>query len=433
MKHESISEKAVAALPAPAGGNRFYRFTGATYKGRKVPSQFGVVVTSSGNRSFVLGYSVNGLERRKVIGPTSSWSIAAAVKEAGELRKKIDRGIDPLEEKQTAISAPTVAALCKRALEDHFSRKRATTRRDASAMVEKIIKPKIGSKKVAAVTHADVDKIHRDMKRTPFRANRVLACLSKMFSLSITWGWRPDNPCKGVERFPEHKRARYLTTDEIGRLTQALAAYPDDRAAKVDPKAKNAAEMMERERLWGRKAADLVRLCLLTGCRRGEALAAEWAQFDIDGKEWVKPASTTKQATEHRAPLSDAALMLLRGILERAERAEDGELVSRFVFPGATPDVHLSEVKDEWQAIRTAAKLPDVRLHDLRHSFASILASAGASLPLIGALLGHSNAQTTMRYAHLFSDPLRQAANTVGAVVTGARPAAVVEIGKGRA
>lgn len=432
MAKQTLSEKTVAALPAPARGNRFYRFTGWQYRGRAVPPQFGVVITKAGSRSYALGYSVNGMERRKVIGPLSSWSMEAAVQEAKALRKRIDRGEDPLAEKEAAREAPTVNEMCGRALRDHYSRRASTTYRDAARMIKTTIKPAIGRKKVADVSHADIDRLHASKSATPYEANRVRAVLSKMFNLAIRWGWRADNPCKGVERNPEARRTMYLTPEEIGRLSVALDGYPAARAAKIDPTDAKAAEKMARERLWGRRAADLVRLCLLTGCRRGEALAARWDDMDLDAGEWVKPGSTTKQRTEHRAPLSDAAVALLAGILEAAERDDDGELESPWVFPGKTPATHLSDVKNQWEAIRTAAKLPGVRLHDLRHTFASVLVSAGASLPLIGALLGHNNAQTTMRYAHLYSDPLRQAANTVGAVVTGAKPADVVEIGKGR-
>ncbi len=169
-----------------------------------------------------------------------------------------------------------------------------------------------------------------------------------------------------------------------------------------------------------------MRLCLLTGCRRGEALAATWDQLDLDVGTWIKPGATTKQKTEHRVPLSDAAVTLLTSVLETAPKGEDGATVSRYVFPGKTPDIPLTNIRDAWQAIRVAAGITDVRLHDLRHTYASILASAGLSLPVIGALLGHTQPATTARYTHLFDDPLRKATDSVGAVVTGQTPAEVV-------
>jgi integrase len=258
----------------------------------------------------------------------------------------------------------------------------------------------------------------------------VLALVSKMFSLAIKWGWRTDNPCRGVERFPEAKRARYLAPEELKRLTEALAAYPDDCAAKA--KARGLlADGQARARMIGQRGADAVRLLLLTGARRGEVLGARWDQIDLERGVWSKPGSTTKQKTEHIAPLSAAAVTLLKQLKDRAPKGENGALASPFVF--ASGEGHMYELNDEWRAIREAAKLPDLRLHDLRHSFASLLASGGASLPMIGALLGHSNPNTTSRYAHLFSDPLRKLADEVGHVVTGTKPAEVVRLPKGGA
>jgi integrase len=149
--------------------------------------------------------------------------------------------------------------------------------------------------KVAAVSIADVDAWHRKMsKRAPYHANRALALLSRMFSMAIRWGLRTDNPCKGIERNQEHKRRRYLSTDELLRLTKALDNYGDQQSA------------------------DIIRLLLLTGCRRGEALQARWQDFDFKAGSWRKPASTTKQKTEHEVPLSAAALQLLTSLRQRA-------------------------------------------------------------------------------------------------------------------
>ena len=235
-------------------------------------------------------------------------------------------------------------------------------------------------------------------------ANRALAVLSQMLNLSVRWGWRSDNPAKGTERNQETKRTRYLAPEEIAALTTALAALPDQQAANV------------------------FRLMLLTGCRKGEALAARWDQIDLTAGVWIKPGSTTKQKTEHRVPLSAAARALLSGI----------DRTGPWVFPGQVEGQHRTEIKAQWEKICTAAGLVDetgektVRMHDLRHTYASVLASAGLSLPIIGALLGHSQPATTARYAHLMDDPLRQATERAAAVVTGAASAPVVKLEAGR-
>jgi integrase len=243
----------------------------------------------------------------------------------------------------------------------------------------------------------------------PYRANRVVAVASKMFSLAVRWKMRPDNPCKGIERNYEVKRKRYLHADELGRLLMALASHPDQEVANI------------------------FRLLLLTGARRGEVLAMRWADVDLTAGKWVKPGSTTKQRTEHEVPLSAPARQLLAEIAE-SHTGKRG--LPEFVFPGNGDKGHVVEVKRAWRHITKAAGISNLRIHDLRHSFASQLASGGASLPLIGAMLGHSNPATTARYSHLFDDPLRQAAERVGAVIVaagnGSDPTQPVDIGRGR-
>jgi integrase len=269
-------------------------------------------------------------------------------------------------------------------------------------MIQRIVLPRLGRLKVAIVRHADIEEVHRGLKDTPYRANRTLALLSKMFSLAMRWEWRQDNPVRGVERYPEERRTRHLSQAELVRLSQALANYPNQTAANA------------------------VRFLLLTGARKGEALAATWDQFDLERGVWTKSSAHTKQKKEHRVPLNAAVLALLA---EQRARA-----AGEHVFPGRRPGQPLDDVKSAWAAITSAAELEGIRIHDLRHSYASILASAGLSLPIIGALLGHTQPATTSRYAHLFDDPLREATERVGAFVSSANKEApeVVALRKGQ-
>jgi integrase len=199
------------------------------------------------------------------------------------------------------------------------------------------------------------------------------------------WRLRPDNPCKGVERNREDARKRYLKPDELERLTKALAEHPN------------------------KDAADVFRLLLLTGARSGEALGATWDQFDLDEGTWIKPATATKQKERHEVPLNAPARQLLARRLSKRD-------TSPWVFPGRRGQ-HRIKLDDSWQLICRAAGITGLRIHDLRHSYASTLAGAGFSLPTIGALLGHSQPQTTARYAHLFDDPLRKATERAGAIL----------------
>ena len=403
---EHITDKMVKGLAKPAKGNRI--IYDADKGKQKGVAGFGVRITAGGAKAFVITYrNADGRSRRLTIGRYGAWSVERARRRAKELRQKIDTGADPLEEKITVRKAPTVAHLCDDYIKDHLPRKRPSSQYEDKAMITKIILPKLGTRKVASVRYAHIEALHRSMRDRPVRANRVAALLSKMFNLAIRWEYCDTNPVRGLERYDEEPRTKYLNPKEIERLTTALDEHADQRSA------------------------DVVRLCLLTGCRIGEALGAEWDQLDLEGRRWVKPAATVKQKHMHDAPLSVAAAALLKGIHADAPKGDAGVPESRYVFPGRAPDTHLDGVKRFWQAIRKAAGLDWLRLHDLRHTYASILASAGASLPMIGALLGHTKADTTLRYAHFFDDPLRKLTDQVGHVVNGTKPAEVVPLRKG--
>jgi integrase len=398
-----LTDAAIKRLPAPPGGNKIHYDDDI--------SGFGVRAGATGAKSYVLNYVTRGgRERRYTIGSCADWSTAEARTEARRLRHLISLGGDPLADVQAEREAPTVAELADRFEQEHLPRKRETTAADYKRMLRLHVLPALGRMKVAAVAFTDIDRLHRKITKTgsSYAANRTIAMLSKMFSLAQRWGMRETNPCKGIERNTEFRRRRYLSGDELARLTAALAKHPD------------------------KQSANIVRLLLLTGARRGEVLAARWADIDLGEGVWSKPASSTKQKEAHEAPLSAPARQLLSEI--RAEQGGKRHALPEYVFPSHGESGHVVELKRVWRQLCKAAKIDGLRLHDLRHSFASQLASGGASLPLIGALLGHSNPSTTHRYAHLLDDPQRQAVEKVGAVITAAgKPIAEpVPLRKGR-
>lgn len=386
-----LTDKVVRDLPLPDQGYVLVRDQPDPRGKQGWTSGFGIRITAAGVKSFVLNYRERGTERRMTVGSWPTWSVEAARAEARELKQRIDRGEDPLAELRAERDAETVADFAETFQREHVERKRPSSQRDYKAIVETIIKPALGKKQVASVTTEDVERIHREIsKRAPYRANRVLAVASKMFSFAVKKKLRTDNPCKGIEHNPEESRERYLTAAELALLTKALADHPDQQAANI------------------------LRLCLLSGCRRGEAQAAKWEQIDFERGTWTKRASATKQAKKHKAPLSKPALSLLSDL----RRKRDGE--SPYVFPGRDgPDTHRVELKRDWADICKAAKITGLRMHDLRHSFASELVSSGHSLPVIGALLGHAQVATTQRYAHLYDDVQRAAVDKVGARMVG--------------
>lgn len=422
---EKLTDTVVKALAVPEKGNRI------TYDSEI--KGFGCRITAAGGRAFILNYRTrSGRERRYTIGSFPDWKTGVARTEAGELKKRIDRGEDPMADVEADRTAKTVADLCQRFEEEHLPKTRPATVRDYKSLIKNEIKPALKNFKVADVTFSDVDDLHRKITKrgAPYVANRVVAVLSKMFSLGIKWGWRADNPAKGIERNQEEKRHRYLSGKELAALTAALVEHGDQQAANI------------------------VRLLLLTGARRGEVQAMRWADLELDEGVWTKPGATTKQKTLHRVPLSAPARQLLVAIRTAAENAAKDKKrprpVSEYVFPGKGGIGHRLEIKHQWAELCKAADIvirktrkddkgreiivatPSARLHDLRHTYASVLASAGLSLPVIGALLGHTQPATTARYAHLFDDPLRAATERAAAIVTGKPSADVIDLHEAR-
>ncbi|MBK1668322.1 hypothetical protein CKO28_09775 [Rhodovibrio sodomensis] len=378
---QKITDKLVRTLEAPESGQT--KIYDTDVRG------FGFRVTKAGARSFIFHYRAKGRERLYTIGQYPAWSVEAARNEAKGLRKAVDRGDDPMGERHEDRQAATVKRLWELYERDHLPTKRDADR--DREMWKADVKPALGALKVQDVSRSDVRELHRKVtKRGPIRANRVLALVSKMLSLAATeYEMRADNPAKGIPRNPEQKRERYLSQKEIAAVSKALAEYPSQNAANA------------------------VRWLLLTGCRKSEALAMTWDEVDWDAGVWTKPQTNTKQKKSHRVPLSAPALQLLRDI---ASAQEEG---TPYVFPGRQANEPLKQLHTVWNFVRDKAGVQDVRLHDLRHTYASILVSAGLSLPMIGALLGHTQQATTQRYAHLYDDPLREATERVGAVVSG--------------
>jgi integrase len=389
---QKLTDRIVKSLPVPGRGNQITYDTDT--KG------FGIRITAAAGRAFVLNYrrKSDGRERRWTIGSFPDWATGAARDEAKRLKRSIDGGADPVGEHQGDRASPTVGDLCTRFEAEYLSRKKPWTQKGYRQQIKADILPAMRRLKVAAVSYSDVDRLHRDIsKRAPTHANRALALLSKMMSLAIKWKMRTDNPCKGVERNQEQKRRRYLSGDELVRLTVVLAEHRDQQAANI------------------------IRLLLLTGARRGEVLAADWNQFDLKTGVWTKPGATTKQKTDHIVPLSAPARLLLTGLYE-AQKCSDN-----YVFPGRLGG-YRRDVKDAWASICKSAAIESLRVHDLRHSYASTLAGAGFGLPIIGALLGHTQPSTTARYAHLADDPLRVATERAGAILSGQPSAEIVPL-----
>lgn len=370
---------------------------------------FGARITAAGVVSFILDYRIFGRRRRYTIGRYPDLTATAARVEAGELRARIRAGHDLMEERHQMRGEPSLADLVTAYKESEaYQRLRPLSRRNYKQMLDTIVTPKLGNLRLKAIGKRDIEGLHASLKATPYHANRVLSLLSRMFNFAIENKTIVENPAKGVKKFAEEKRESWLSVEQIQKFREALDAYQDQ------------------------SAANCLRLLLLTGSRAGETLRAEWKEFDLTRGVWTKPSHHTKQKKTEHVPLSAPAIDLLLGMKPQNATGP--------LFPGRESG-HRVSLKRPWMQACKAAGLvtvemvrgkrkskdgtpkmlkrykPTVRLHDLRHSYASHLVSNGVGLQIVGKLLGHVQASTTMRYAHLQDEALRTATNQLAKII----------------
>ena len=367
---------------------------------------FRLYVRPSGKKTFHLRYRVgggrDGTIREPKIGDFGELTADQARRIASEWLAEVRKGGDPSGKRQEARKAPRMADLFDRYLTDHARpHKKASSVANDERLIANRLRPAFEKKKVAEVTRAHVSDFHKSLSEKPYEANRVLALLSKAFNLAEVWGWRPDgsNPCRHVQKYPEKKRKRFLSPAELASLGEALRLAESGELTDGDG---------NLIAVWP-YAVPAIRLLILTGARKSEILELKWDWIDFENARINLPDSKTGEKPIH---LGAAALEVLNGI----PRVEGNP----HVIVGTKEGGHFVNLKDPWGAIRKAAGLDDVRIHDLRHSFASVGASGGMSLPIIGALLGHTQAATTQRYAHLADDPLKAAASEISGKVAAA-------------
>jgi integrase len=349
---------------------------------------FGLRVRPSGAKSYIVQYRTHDRRTRKMtIGRVGRLTPDQARIQAREALAEVDKNGDPMAERKAARNMISVGELSDRYMREHAHvKKKATSAAKDQQWISRFIVPAFGRRKLNAVTRADVQRLHYGMRATPYQANRTLETLRAMFNMAEAWGILPDgsNPCRRVQKYKEAKRERYLTPEEMARLGTTLAK-------------------VEKEGLELPGVVTCIRLLLLTGARRGEVLGLRWEWVDFEGACLRLPDSKTGAKT---IPLNEPALKALAD----TPRIEGKD----YVCPGTRPNAPLVGIYRPWARICERAKIDGLRLHDLRHSYASIAAGAGLGLPVIGALLGHTQASTTQRYAHLAQDPLRAAAEDIG-------------------
>ncbi|NJO37114.1 MAG: tyrosine-type recombinase/integrase [Rhizobiales bacterium] len=354
---------------------------------------FGLRVYPSGRKIYLVQFRTNGRLRRVNIGPHGPFTAESARKRALEIIARAKGGVDVAQERDELKRTPTMAQFGERFLREYVAvRCKATTQTEYRRSIELFINPRIGSRKITDIGHADIAELHYDLRQVPYQANRTLGVLSRMFNLADLWEIRTDgvNPCRKVRKYKEEKRERFLSEEEFGRLGQVLRDAEQDGS---ESPAMIAA----------------VRLLVLTGCRLSEIQKLRWEHVDLPRSCLRLPDSKTGAKV---VLLGRAAAEVLVGI----ERLDDNP----HVIVGTIPGQYLTDMQKPWRRIRKRAGLDDVRIHDLRHSFASQALAGGENLPMIGKMLGHSQVQTTARYAHLAEDPIRLATDRVAESIASA-------------
>lgn len=400
-------------------------------------SGFGIKVTPAGRKSYLMKYRTHdGRQRKPNIGVHGNITCEQARKVAEKWHGRIANNEDPFGEKEVSKKSPTISELCDRFIREHaeIHKKEGGLELDKTA-IRKHIKPRLGNLKTIAVTKADIQKFHLSMKDTPAHANRVLRILSKMFNLAEDWELRPSNsnPVKNVARYKEENRERYMSNQEILCLGRAL-----DEAEKTQSETPH--------------FISLVRLLLLTGARLREIMHAKWEWVDWDMNMLKLPDSKTGKKRIHLSPAAITVLqatprvkgnpyIIVGGVegkplvspkkpwmrikeaatVDLLKTDDDYGVIIEKIWKkhGTFPAYEvLCEIAEE-QGIEKPIGLTDVRLHDLRHTYASICVTQGMSLQMVSKLLGHARASTSERYAHLAHDPISNAAAQIGENISG--------------
>ena len=347
---------------------------------------FGVRVLPSSKKSYLVQYRSGGRTRRVTFGRVGTLTPDEARREARRLLGTVAGGDNPAQAKSDHRTAPTVKSVCERFMREYVAERcKPSTQREYKRSIELFVEPAFGTHKIVDITRTDVARLHHAMRDKPYQANRTLGVLSKMFNMAELWGLRPDgsNPCRHVQKYKEHKRERFLSADELARLGQVLAAA-------------------EAEGSESPFAVAAIRLLILTGCRLSEIQTLRWSYV---GQSYLELPDSKTGA--RKIPLSPAAVTALDALPR--------DLTNPYVIAGDRPGQHLTDLQRPWRRIRARAGLNEVRIHDLRHTYASNAIAQGLSIPMVGKLLGHTQIQTTMRYAHLADDPIREAAQLVSA------------------
>ena len=379
LVRRTISRRTVESLPA---GERETVFWDRELSG------FGVRVYPSGSKVYLAQTRADGKSRRVTLGRHGLISADQARRKAAQIIADIKAGNEPGLGNGAARRAagPTFAEVAERYMKEHVAvRCKPTTARFCRHVLDRHLLPDLGDLRLGEIGRERVAALQYNLHKTPYMANSVVDMLSRLFNMAELWGVAPEgaNPCRSIRKYKEHPRERFLSDEEFRRLGRVL-------------------DEVEAEGRYLLSIVAALRLLMLTGCRRNEILMLRWEDVDLEAGELrLRDAKTGARSVA----LSPSARRVLEGLQRLPENP--------WVIAGTRPGGRVSNINNAWLVIRARAGLEDVRIHDLRHSFASRALALGESLPMIGKLLGHRKVQTTARYAHLERDSVKASAARV--------------------
>jgi integrase len=371
-----------AKLPEPGSKERFIR--------DDLVRGLGVRITTIGSKSFIFEARIKGRPRRFTLGQWPDLNVAMARERALEIRTRIAKGEDPATEAAQARKEATFGELADRYLSEYARlHKRPRSVADDEYCLGRYVPAGWRGRRLSDISRADIERLHSRLgqERGKYAANHAIRLLRNLFNRAIDWQiLHAPNPAQRLKLFREHKRERYLSPEELQKVNIELLEEPDWRWRAYFP------------------------LALMLGTRKSELLSMRWCDIDVNQRTWRIP--ETKAGNSHLLPLPGPAKAMLEALPSRGK--------SEWVFPGEGASGHIVEPAKAWQRIRKRAGVPDVRIHDLRHTLASWLVAQGFNLPLVGRALNHTQAATTARYAHLSLDPVRAALEQTAALMVGA-------------
>ena len=434
MAHKKLTVGAINALRCPPGKDREFLWDTVT-------RGFGVRAMAAGSKSFVIQFRQNRAQHRMTIGEVGQVDLEDARDLAKIYVGAVAQGKDPIAERMARQKVRTFKEVAEDFMRLHVAaKKKDRTHEEYGRLLRLHIYPALGSRPITTIGKADIARLHNGLSDRPSAANRCLALFDTV------WNWAAGKgeiagvtPTKGLERNPERSRERYLTPDELRRLGRALRDAETIGVPwlvdETGPKAKHLPKT-KRSTVVDPHAVAAIRLLMLTGARLREILEARWDYIDWDRGMMFLPDSKTGRKTLY---LSDVALNLLEALPRvagnphiipgnnkgepRADLKRPWSAIVRaagLLKPAEKPDAKAKPGKQKKKRKRVSEAQPSVRLHDLRHTFAATGAGSSLGLPVIGKLLGHSQARTTQRYAHLDADPMHKAANLIGSQIAAA-------------